>query len=816
MSKSTVKVPTLSKSKTKQLLEDYKLAVTSREISILSRKLVLTGKAKFGILGDGKELPQIALTKYFKNGDFRTGYYRDQTIMLALKQVTVRNLFAQLYGDPDHDREPHSAGRQMNAHFSNDSYDATEGTWNDLMKRPNTAPDVSCTSSQMARAVGLGLASKKYKQIKALHPLKQFSNKGGEVIFANIGDAATSEGLFWEAMNAMGVLQIPVVVSIWDDGYGISVPKKYQTTKESISKALSGLRISEDNNKKKNGSASGLKENGIKIFTVNAHDYDALLRTYEQASMLARKNHIPCLVHVENCTQQLGHSTSGSHERYKDATRLAWERKNDCNRIFRKHILDQGVSEEKLLKIEKEAKAFVKQESQQAWIDFNAPIKQFQATAISHLDAVQLELQGRLDLTVYKKNLTSVLSPLKRDIFQVIQSALVALRLEQGPAISALRSWYREAKSNAKTTYGKFLYNEGPKSALKVPQEAATYDVDAKLVNGSEVLNACFDAMLKRDARVMAFGEDVGKIGDVNQGFAGLQEIHSEHRVFDSGIREATIIGQALGLAMRGLRPIAEIQYIDYFLWGLQVISDDIATTHWRTVGKMVLPAIIRTRGHRLEGIWHSGSPMGMILHAVRGMHLLVPRNMTQAAGFYNTLLESDDPAIVVECLNGYRIKEKMPDNIATMKVPLGVPEVLMEGNDVTIVTYGSCVRVAEEAAKLLSNADISAELIDVQSLLPFDINHLILESLKKTNRIVFFDEDVPGGASAYMMQEVLEKQNGYSYLDSKPVTVTAMENRPAYGSDGDYICKPNAADVFDAVYELMSESNPARYPNHQ
>ena len=784
-----------------QVLKDYKIAVLSREISYISRREVLTGKAKFGILGDGKELPQVVLSHFFQEGDFRAGYYRDQTLMLALDNVTPPQLYAQLYADPDLTKEPHSAGRQMNAHFSTHSLDEN-GEWNDLLKIKNSSPDVSCTSGQMARAVGLALASKKYKAVKQLHKKNSFSNKGNEVTFVTIGDASTSEGPFWEAVNAVGVMQVPMVISVWDDGYGISVPIDYQTTKASISEVLKGFQKEDETN-------------GIDIYRVKGHDYEALYETYQKAIKRTRTTHIPCLIHVQELTQPQGHSTSGSHERYKSKERLNWEDEVDCIASLRTWILENELaSVEELEAIKEAAIKEAKAAKKQAWKEFTDPIK----AEIHTVNQLYTQIIAQIPdsgLEVVQKELGNLINPLRRDLMENVQAALVKLFAHHThPTVQALLNWNKTATQKGLDSYSSHLYSESAKAAMNIEAVPATYSDDSPKINGSQVLNACFDAILERDPRVFAFGEDVGKIGDVNQGFAGLQEKYGEERVFDTGIREHTIMGQAIGMALRGLRPIAEIQYLDYFIWGLQPVSDDLATIRWRSAGRQKAPCIIRTRGHRLEGIWHSGSPLGMLLHSVRGICLLVPRNMTQAAGFYNTMLASDDPAIIIECLNGYRIKEVLPDNIADFKVPVGIPEVIREGNDVTVVTYGSVCREALKAAQQLAQVGISVEIVDVQSLLPFDRHHAILESIKKTNRVVFLDEDIPGGATAYMMQKVLEEQGAYYYLDSLPKCITALPNRPAYGSDGDYFCKPVAADIFKGIYELMHEFDPQNFPD--
>lgn len=785
---------------TQEVLDDYKLGRLSREASILGRKEVLSGKAKFGILGDGKELPQIALSKVFENGDFRSGYYRDQTLMLALGNVTVSQLFTQLYAHPNLEEEPHSAGRQMNAHFATRSLNE-QGEWNNLMQIKNTAADISSTAAQMPRAVGLALASKKYREIATLHQFTRFSNKGNEVAFVTIGDASTSEGIFWEAMNAAGVLKIPMVVSVWDDGYGISVPIEFQTTKGSISELMNGFKTDE-------------KGEGIDIYTVYAWDYPALLQTYQTAVAKARKTHRPVLIHVKEVTQPQGHSTSGSHERYKSKERLQWEIDKDCLLSLRKWILENGIADEQTLnEIDEEAKVLAKDAQKTAWKQFNAPIQAAIKEVIAVYDRLLPNVTEPQIVTKAKKELTATLNPTRRDVAFQVRKTLSELRFESPEVTQELLQWKNRYQSQNNELYTTYLHSHSEENALAVPVVPPLYSDSSPAVNGFEVLNACFDAMLQRDPRVIAFGEDLGKIGDVNQGFAGLQAKHGIERVFDTGIREASIIGQGIGLAMRGLRPIAEIQYLDYFIYGLQPVADDLATLQYRTYGGQKAPMIIRTRGHRLEGIWHTGSPIGMILNSVRGVYLLTPRNMVQAAGFYNTMLQSDEPAIIIECLNGYRLKEKMPDNVAVFTVPLGVPDILKEGTDLTIVTYGSCCRIAMEAAERLEKAGISCEVIDVQSLLPFDIHHFIVESLKKTNRLLVLDEDVPGGASAYMMQQILETQGGYYYLDSAPASLTAQPNRGAYGSDGDYYCKPNTEDVFEKVYAVMNEAEPNKFP---
>lgn len=782
-----------------QVLADYKLVAESREASLLGRKEVLTGKAKFGIFGDGKELAQVALAKTFRKGDWRTGYYRDQTMMFATGVATLEQFFAQLYATPSLDADPFSAGRQMNAHFASRSLDE-QGNWKNLMEQINVAADASPTASQMARAVGLGLASKVYRQ-NEVEGAENFSNEGNEVTFATIGDASTSEGLFWEAINAAGVLQIPVAFCIWDDGYGISVPKEYQTTKGSISEVLEGFRTNED----------GV---GIDIHTAKGWDYTGLVEMFEKGIAEMRETHRPAIFHVTEVTQPQGHSTSGSHERYKSKERLEWEVEYDCNRQFRQWIVKSAIaSEEELDEIDQAAKETVKEAQKAAWKNYLDPIKNQVNELKVLLTEVQAETAAADEIATLINSLNSLRDPLRRDVLSTIKTALRITRLEDIPSKSRLIDLKNTLQEDGKEKWNSYLFSESEQAALKIKPIAAEYDDEPEMINGFEVLNKCFDAILERDSRVLAFGEDVGKIGDVNQAFAGLQEKYGVERVFDTGIREATIMGQGIGMAMRGLRPIAEIQYLDYLIYGLQPLTDDLATLQYRTKGGQKAPLIVRTRGHRLEGIWHTGSPMGMILNSLRGMHVLVPRNMTQAAGFYNTLLAADEPALVVECLNGYRLKEALPKNISEFRLPLGVPEVLQEGTDVTIVTYGSCVRVVQQAMEALEEVGISVELVDVQSLLPFDVNHQIVESLAKTNRVVFVDEDVPGGASAYMMQQVLEEQQGYLHLDSQPKTITAKAHRSAYGSDGDYFSKPSADDVFEVVYELMHEANQQQYP---
>ncbi|QQS28640.1 MAG: transketolase [Sphingobacteriales bacterium] len=785
---------------TKEVLDDYRLGRLSREASILGRKEVLSGKAKFGILGDGKELPQIAMSKVFEKGDFRSGYYRDQTLMMALGNVTVPQLFAQLYAHPDLEEEPHSAGRQMNAHFATRSLNE-QGEWNDLMQIKNTSADISSTAGQMPRAVGLALASKKYREIDTLQEFNKFSDNGNEVVFVTIGDASTSEGIFWEAMNAAGVMKIPMIVSVWDDGYGISVPIEFQTTKGSISELMSGFKTDE-------------KASGFEIYTVFAWDYPSLIKTYQTAVANARKTHTPVLIHVKEVTQPQGHSTSGSHERYKSKERLQWEIDKDCLLGFRNWILDTGLADVQTLDIiDDDAKAEAKEAQRTAWKQFNLPIQNDLKHTLEIFDRLLKVVDQPEILTNAKLALQSELNPTRREVAHHIRKTLAELRFEHPQNIKELRDWNNSFQKNNLQLYTTYLHSHSKLNALLVEEIPPVYSPSSKMVNGFEVLNGCFDAIFDRDPRVLAFGEDLGQIGDVNQGFAGLQSKYGIERVFDTGIREATIIGQGIGLAMRGLRPIAEIQYLDYFIYGLQPIADDLATLHYRTYGGQKAPMIIRTRGHRLEGIWHTGSPIGMILNSVRGVYLLTPRNMVQAAGFYNTMMQSDEPAIIIECLNGYRLKEMMPDNLSTFTVPLGVPDVLKEGKDITLITYGSSCRIALEAANRLEQAGISLEVIDAQTLLPFDIHHKTVSSLKKTNRLIVLDEDVPGGASAYIMQQILETQGGYYYLDSAPVTLTAKANRGAYGSDGDYFCKPNAEDVFETAYAIMNEADPSSYP---
>lgn len=784
-----------------QILRDYRIAYQSRQVSLISRKEVMGGKAKFGIFGDGKEVPQVALAHAFRKGDFRSGYYRDQTLMFALGNVSILEYFAQLYAHAEVDAEPNSGGRGMNAHFATRSLHA-DGSWKNLMDMHNSSADVSPTGSQMPRLVGLGYASRLYRELEALRPFTQFSHNGDEIAFGTIGNASCAEGMFWEAVNAIGILRAPVLLSIWDDDYGISVHNDYQVTKGDLSELLSGFQ-------RKRGSTSGFD-----LYRVKAWDYRALVETYLKAAERVRAQHVPAIVHVIEVTQPQGHSTSGSHERYKTKERLEWEQEFDCLKQMREWIIATGIATaQQLEEFEQEDFKLVADFRDQAWQAYTAPILNERRETVHLLEALAQEATHKDELLHLKQKVLALAHPLRRELQTYMHEALFLSRAENSAAQETAIKWKNEYEAANSTRYGAHLYNETASSALRVPEIKAVYSETSPVLNGFEIVNACFDAALSREPRLLAFGEDLGRLGDVNQGFKGLQEKYGELRVADTGIRECTILGQAIGMAMRGLRPLAEIQYLDYVLYALQIMSDDLATVQWRTAGGQKAPVVIRTRGHRLEGVWHSGSPMAGLIHLVRGMHVLVPRNMTQAAGFYNTLLQADDPAIVVEVLNSYRLKERLPENIATFTVPLGVPEVLREGSDVTVVTYGACCRLVLEAAEKLRQVGIEIEVIDVQSLLPFDVRGVIVESLKKTSRIVFVDEDVPGGTTAYMMQEVLEKQNGYRWLDSQPRTLSGKPHRPAYGSDGDYWSKPNVETIFEAVYELMHEAAPQRFP---
>ncbi len=774
------------------VLQDYRIAVESREASLLGRKEVLTGKAKFGIFGDGKEVAQIAMAKVFQEGDFRSGYYRDQTFMFASGMSTVQNFFAQLYANPDVEKEPSSAGRQMNGHYGTRFLDE-EGQFTNLMKTKNCSSDISPTAGQMVRGLGLAFASKLYRNQEGLKDAKQFSNNGNEVCFTTIGDASTSEGLFWETINAAGVLKVPMAIFCWDDGYGISVPRKFQTTKNSISEALSGFKYDE-------------RLGGVEIYKVKGWDYAALCETFKLGIEKVRETHIPAIFHVQEITQPQGHSTSGSHERYKSKERLAFEKEMDCIKKMREFIIENSFAEEaELLAIEEEAKGFVLSSKKTAWDDFVAPIQEQIKQTASLCNELIAEGNAHAEVIASAiKELSTAREPLRRDVMKTIVKVLNLV----GTSANALplKQYYAELKADAFDKYSSVLYSKSANQIANVKEVKPIYQDDNAL-NGFEILNQFFDHTLATNPKVFAFGEDVGHIGDVNQGFAGLQEKHGKWRVFDAGIREATIMGQGIGMAMRGLRPIAEIQYLDYLLYGLQPLSDDVATLQYRTKGGQKCPLIVRTRGHRLEGVWHSGSPMGMMVNALRGIHICVPRNMVQAVGMYNTLLQSDEPAIVVECLNGYRLKEKVPTNLMEITVPLGVPDIVQNGEDITVVSYGSTLRIIQDAMReYLEPAGISCELVDVQTLLPFDIHHHIVESLKKTNRIIFIDEDVPGGASAYMFQQVMELQGGYKYLDVAPRTIAAQAHRPAYGSDGDYFSKPNAEDIAAVIKEMMAE----------
>ena len=782
------------------VLEDYKLAFVSRQTSLLGRREVLTGKAKFGIFGDGKEVAQIAWAKAFKKGDFRSGYYRDQTFMMAIGALTVKEFFASLYANPDVTKEPASAGRQMNGHFATRSLNE-DGSWKNLMEQYNSSADMSPTAGQMPRLVGLAEASKHYRNNKQLHHLTQFSNKGNEIAWGTIGNASTSEGPFFEAINAAGVLQVPMVMSVWDDQYGISVHAKYQTTKESISEILAGFQRNEN-------------QKGYEILKVKGWDYPGLIETFEKAGKIARKEHVPVLIHVNEVTQPQGHSTSGSHERYKSPERLQWEKDFDCVLKLRNFIEETNLATaDELNAIEKDAKKHVRDQKKEAWSEFIGAIKANVKEVSSLIGALANASPNGQFINKIKTDLESIGEPLLKDSMIAARQSLRFVRGENSPAKQALINWLETKSKEHFKQYSSKLHSESQWKAVDIKAVAPTYANDAAQVDARLVLRDNFDKILSTQPEVLIFGEDSGKIGDVNQGLEGLQDKHGIERVYDTGIRECTILGQGIGMAMRGLRPIAEIQYLDYVLYALQVMSDDLATLQYRTFGGQKAPVIVRTRGHRLEGIWHSGSPMGTIINALRGVNILVPRNMTIAAGFYNTMLASDEPALIVECLNGYRLKEKMPTNLGEFRTPLGVVETIKEGTDITMVTYGSSCRIAMDAANELEKVGVSVEIIDIQSLLPFDLGKNIVESLKKTNRIVFLDEDVPGGASAYMMQQVLEKQEGYQYLDSKPKTIASRPHRPAYGTDGDYFSKPSVDDVFEALYAMMHEVNPSEYP---
>ncbi|NVK09489.1 MAG: transketolase [Tenacibaculum sp.] len=793
-----------------EVLKDYRIARISRECSLLGRREVLTGKAKFGIFGDGKEVPQLAMAKAFQNGDFRSGYYRDQTFMMAIGELTPQQFFAGLYAHTDINVEPMSAGRQMGGHFATHSIDEN-GNWKNLTAQKNSSADISPTAGQMPRLLGLAQASKIYRNVEGLEKHTNFSINGNEVAWGTIGNASTSEGLFFETINAAGVLQVPMIMNVWDDEYGISVHARHQTTKESISEILKGFQRENESN-------------GYEIFVVNGWDYVQLIDTYNKASQIAREQHIPVLIHVKELTQPQGHSTSGSHERYKSKERLQWEQEFDCIAQMRKWILEFELenedgetlkfidSEEDLINIEKEAKKEVSKAKRDAWSAYTNEIKAEVAEAVSLLETISQKSNNGSFITKYKNDLAAISEPIRKDILVATRKTLRYLRDEEFTEKTALKNFIKASIDKAAVKYSAHLLSETELATENIAAEAPTYAAEKNIVDARIIMRDNFDAILAKHPEVLIFGEDAGYIGDVNQGLEGLQEKFGELRVSDTGIREATILGQGIGMAMRGLRPIAEIQYLDYLLYALQIMSDDLATLRYRTFGKQKAPLIIRTRGHRLEGIWHSGSPMGGIINNVRGIHVLVPRNMTKAAGFYNTLLEGDDPALVVECLNGYRLKEELPTNLGDFKTPIGVVETIKEGTDITIVSYGSTLRIVEEAAKDLAQVGIDVEIVDAQSLLPFDLNHDTVKSVAKTNRLLVVDEDVPGGASAYLLQEIVENQNGYRYLDSKPQTLTAKAHRPAYGTDGDYFSKPSAEDVFEKVYEIMNEANPAKF----
>ena len=782
-----------------QILDDYKLAVLSRTCSLMGRKEVLTGKAKFGIFGDGKELPQLAMARSFKKGDFRSGYYRDQTFMLALGLLTPKDIFHALYATTEIEKEPMSAGRQMGAHYLTYSLNE-DGTWRDLTQQKNSSADISCTAGQMPRLLGLAQASKMYRHLKNVDASK-FSDNGNEVAWGTIGNASTSEGMFLETVNAGGVLQVPMVISIWDDDYGISVPPEYHTTKEDISEMLSGFQRNEN-------------QAGYEMLKVKGWDYTALMHAYDNASDIARDEHVPVIIHVTELTQPQGHSSSGSHERYKDQQRLAWEKEHDCNKKFREWILETGITTDEALKsIEKSISKEVRNAKKEAWAEYLAPHKALKKTLVALLEEAAAKSQNRNFITKIKNDLIAIEEPIKKELAVSARRALRYLLGENFQEKKTLLDWTNDFLADTQPLFSADLYSEHSNRATNIAAVNPVYPESPKKVDGRIIIRDNFDALFEKYSNLLVFGEDSGTIGDVNQGLEGLQKKYGKLRVSDTGIRETTIIGQGTGMALRGLRPIAEIQYLDYIYYALATLTDDVACLRYRTFGKQKVPLIVRTRGHRLEGIWHSGSPMGTLIHALRGMYILSPRNMTQAAGFYNTLLKTDEPALVIESLNGYRLKEDLPANLGEMCTPIGVVETLKNGKHITLVSYGSTLRIVLQAAEELNEVGIEAEVIDAQTLLPFDIRHDTVKSVRKTGRILVIDEDVPGGCSAYILNEVLEKQGAYRYLDSAPQTLSAKAHRPAYGTDGDYFSKPNVEDVFEKVYALLHESDPENFP---
>ena len=807
MSETTSKTEITFEDFKQEVLNDYKIATISRECSLLGRKEVLTGKAKFGIFGDGKEVPQLAMAKAFQNGDFRSGYYRDQTFMMAIGALSIQQFFAGLYGHSDLEHDPMSAGRQMGGHFTTHSIDEN-GNWKNLTQQKNSSADISPTAGQMPRLLGLAQASKIYRNVRGLENFTNFSNQGNEIAWGTIGNASTSEGLFFETINAAGVLQVPMIISVWDDEYGISVHARHQTTKESISEILKGFQ-------------RDANADGYEILTVKGWDYPALVATFETAAEIAREEHVPVLIHVQELTQPQGHSTSGSHERYKNTDRLAWETEFDCVAQMRTWLLQNDLATaEELETIETNSKKEVLEGKKAAWAAFVSPMKEEQQELVSLLNTIANSSASKVFIEKEAADLAAIKEPIRKEILTVARKILRMIVNENGTraegewsgAKQELANWIKDYINKIQPKFSSHLFSQSDKNVLNATETAATYDDSAEEVDARLVLRDNFDAIFNKYPEALVFGEDAGNIGDVNQGLEGMQEKYGELRVADVGIREATILGQGIGMAMRGLRPIAEIQYLDYLLYAIQIMSDDLATLQYRTQGRQKAPLIIRTRGHRLEGIWHSGSPMGMIINAIRGIHVLVPRNMTKAAGFYNTLLETDEPALVIECLNGYRLKEKMPTNLGDFKTPIGVVETIKTGSDITIVSYGSTLRIIEQAAKELLEIGIDVEIIDAQSLLPFDIKKDCVKSVMKTNRLLVIDEDVPGGASAYILQQIIDEHNGYQYLDSQPQTLTSKEHRPAYGTDGDYFSKPSAEDVFEKVYAIMHEAKPDKF----